>query len=344
MSTDLAKRPDVKDLLSAARWDLVIADEAHLLAGQRLLLVEGLAGNNPAPALLLLSAFGLRNKAMPALSRKATVIDWRRAAAELCGLDEGVQDSSLVHVIRRYRRSPEEVRLVHHVIEYARQLGSDKGMDLLKFAASSTSNLENRLISWAETHNKEADDHGQIESLLLQLEQLRVDSRLDCFKFLVEELIERKVRHIVAMCEYRTTLDYLAAAVEKFDPPNFRLHSELTDEQRLNIISRFEAEGGLLIITGAASKGVSLCFVGAVIHYDLPVSPMAFYVRESRYNRYGRMQPCTVYFFEDESGAFPFEDLLLRMARKLDRVTNCTDIDMGGLFHAALTGIPKVTE
>jgi superfamily II DNA/RNA helicase len=110
----------------------------------------------------------------------------------------------------------------------------------------------------------------------------------------------------------------------------------MTDERRRETISRFEVEGGLLITTTTALKGLELNYVEAAIHYDLPMSPKEFYVRESRYHRYGRDLPCTVYFLEDESRALPMEGFLIRMIRKMDLDTGNLNIDVNAMFKEAL--------
>ncbi len=333
MSSDFAKRPDIRDQLETTPWDLVVVDEAHLLSGQRLGLVEGLAANDPAPALLL--ATHVLAKGVQRITQAATVIDWHEAIARFREAQEASIGPMVVSETRQYRRSPDEVMIARKVMEYARQVGPPTGMILLKLASSSINSLEGSLIRWVEAPDRLADANDQIEDLLLQIEQLRVDSRLDCFKSLVAELVDRGVRHVVAMCEFRATLDYLVAAVERLDFSVFGLFGGMTDEQGREVLARFESEGGLLITTGV-SEGVSLDFVEAAIHYDLPTSPIAFAMREGRYNRVGRSQPCTVYFFEDETGALPLENLALRMVRKLDLVTDDTDFDIDSLFRAAL--------
>jgi len=109
----------------------------------------------------------------------------------------------------------------------------------------------------------------------------------------------------------------------------------MTAKQRSEVLDFFKSGGGLLITTTSASEGVSLNFVEAAIHYDLPLSPAAFAKRQGRYHRYGRKQPCTVYFLEDETGALPLERLIL-MVRKLDLTTCDIDVNMNDLFREAL--------
>jgi hypothetical protein len=61
---------------------------------------------------------------------------------------------------------------------------------------------------------------------------------------------------------------------------HLQIHSGMQAEQRKEVLDTFTSDGGLLVITTSASKGVSLNFVGVVIHYDLPVSVAAFAQRE----------------------------------------------------------------
>ncbi len=164
---------------------------------------------------------------------------------------------------------------------------------------------------------------------------MRGDSRLECFNALVEELVGNGVGYVVVFCEYRTTQEYLAAAVERLDFPDYQLHGGMDAARRSEVLDTFITEGGLLITT-SASEGVSLNFVEAVIHYDLPLSPAAFAQREGRYHRYGRRQPCTVYFLDDETRALPLEGLLLRMAQKVNLVSDDLDVDMDGLIRRVL--------
>ena len=272
---------------------------------------------------------------MHVLGKRAGLIDWNEAVAEFRSLQEDSACPPLRRTTRTYRRSDEEVTVATEVVDVARQLGQLRGMVLLQRAASSIGSLEDSLVRWVEEPAGDLKHIEALEQLLQRVEQLHVDSRLECFKGLVGELAEAGTRHVVAFCQYRATLDYLAAAVERLDFTDIVLHGDMTCEGRLEAVSRFEAKGGLLITTAVASEGASLNFVEAAIHYDLPMSPVAFAQREGRYQRYGSTLPCTVYFLEDETGALRLEDLLLSWARAPGLVTD--EIDVGGVFRAAVT-------
>ena len=333
MSIDLAKRPTVREFVSAVAWDLVVVDEAHALSGQRLQLVEALVEKERPPSLLLATC--VWSEGIRAFAERAALIDWTEAVSEFRSRQKEGTDAQLVRVTRVYRRSDEEVAVAAGVVETARELGQLRGMVLLQRAASGVSSLENTLVRWVEEPEENLEHVEAMDELLKRVEQLRVDTRLECFNGLLEELVGAGTRHVVTFCQYRATLDYLVAAVERLDIADFGLHGGMSGEQRRETMSLFEAEGGLLITT-AAGMGLSLSFVEAVIHYDLPMSPVAFAQREGAYDRYGRSLPCTIYFFEDETGALPLEDLLVRMVRKQDLLTGEMDIDVSSVFRAVV--------
>jgi len=330
MSVDLAKRSDARELLMAENWDLTVVDDAHALTGQRLLLVEELTRADTVATLL---ATHVQDGVPASLAVDATPIDWCDAVAEFRARQEEGASPPLVRETRTYRRTEEEAAIANLVIECARELCQLKGMVLLQRASSSICSLEDSLVRWVESPEQADELRDRLEDLLLSVEQLRTDSRLACFKGLVEELVGKGVGHVVVFCEYRATLDYLAAAVERLDFPDFGLHGGMTDEDRRQIIDNFEHDGGLLITTATASEALSLNLVEAAIHYDLPTSAAAFAQRQGRYHRYGRQRQCTVYFFEDETGCLPLEDLLLRMTRKLDLVTGEMGFDVEQFFR-----------
>lgn len=333
MSIDLAKRSDVCEFVSSVGWNLVVVDEAPQLSGKRLQLIQSLLAKEDPPSLLLVT--NVQSEGTRAFAERATLIDWTEAVAELRSRQEVDANGAPLRVTRSYRRSEEEVALAAGVVDNARQLGQLKGMVLLQRAASSISSLEDSLVRWVEEFQGGVEHIEALEELLQRVEQLRVDSRLKCFQGLLEELIGAGVRHVVTFCEYRSTLDYLLAAVEQRDFTKFEVHAGLADERRQEAISQFEKEGGLLVATTAAIRGLEFT-CEAAIHYDLPMSPAKFAAREAHYRWYRASRRCTAYFLEDEAGALPLEDYLLRMVRKQNQVTGEMDIDVDRMFRTVV--------
>jgi hypothetical protein len=331
MSVDLAKRVGVKDLLGAVDWDLVIVDEAHGLSGQRLDFVRGLAGESEGPALLL--ATHMRNGVCAAISNGAHVIDWNETLNDLRSR-VGSPDSSLVRVTKTYHRSEEEAEVARDVLRMARTLGATKGMMLLRRASSSVMALENTLMRWVESPISPSLHAPNIERLLQSVEQLHVDSKLECFKQLIHDLHGGGVEHSVAFTEFMGTIECVAAALDDSDLPIFLLHGGLTSQEHAQILDSFKLQGGLLLTTVAAIKSVEVKLVNAVIHYDLPMSPDAFAVRENQFYNYFREGAGAAYLLQDEVGAYPLDAVLARLVTSA--TVGSSDVDFDALYAEAL--------
>lgn len=329
MSVDLAKREDARTLLAAVRWDLVVVDEAHALGGERMLLVEALTVTPRPPALLLASAMPVSDS-LRSVARGAKVIDWCSTVAAYRAEQE--VSGELLRVTRTYRRSDEEIAVARRVVDVARALGPLQGTVLLRRACSSLAGLEETTARILEPSSEQLPHREDLEALLEAIEELQSDTKLRCFVELAGELVTAGVRHIVAMSEYRDTVDYLAAATESLACPVFVLHGGLTDEARHEVVHRFRTDGGLLITTAAAT-GCALSYVDAVIHFDLPFSAEGVAQREGRYHRIGRTTPCTVYILLDESGALPVDAIQLRLIQKLDHIGMELGPDLASLLE-----------
>jgi hypothetical protein len=366
MSIDLAKRREASASLLEVGWDLIVVDEAHGLTGQRRDVVQRL-GTAPSRTSILMATHAGTEPVIEFVREGATVIDWRSAVAEFRRESAGT-GPEIRRVTLPYRRTADEGALAEDVSQAARGFLAQRdpvrlrGFSLLKAASSSIAALESLLVRWVERTSIVGDEdpeggldvdvgEGQqedrdvaaptrveVEALLEGVESLGSDSRLEAFAALLDDLVRDKVRHGVVFCEYRATLDYLAAAVERSDFADLSIHGGMTPAQRDSTVREFESGGGLLITTAAASKAFSLNFVEAAIHFDLPFNPASFAEREGRYHRYGRSLPCTAYLFEDTSGALGIENLLLKMVQKVDLVGAELGIDLDALLRAGAGG------
>jgi len=317
MTTHLAKHPDVQDVLTAAKWDLVVVDEAHDLSGQGLQLVEALIDQKKAPSLLM--ATHVESEGTRAFAERAIVVDWTQAFTAYWSGQQERDKPLLVHEFRTYHRTDEEMDLAEEVEYVARELEDRKRCQILRARAeSSISSLEDMLVRWMDNPEMSSGDKEHVEQLLDHVEELGVDSRLEYFISLVDEVFGAGARHVAVFCENRVTLNYLVAAVDRIETPRFELHTGMTYPDRLSLLSRFEEQGGLLMTTTAALKALSFNFVGVVIHYDLPQGKNTLTPRAARYKRLSRNLPCTVYFLEPETLAFENEFLGVRMTRAMD--------------------------
>lgn len=332
MSMDLAKRHDVKEMVSSVKWDLVVVDEAHQLRGQRLALIEEIVNKENPPALLLIT--GVREDNSIPFENRARVFDWFEAFERLRSEKEQKGRGFLTEVVRRYQSNEAEIAIGKQLSALARELGFKTGMNLLSRASSSISSFENSLMQLAENATWLGSHTEIIETLLRDIERLTSDTRLACFIRLIKELEVAGIGHVVVFCEYRDTLEYLSAAIDSCEVPIHHLHDEMDTERRSEILNAFQSEDGVLIATADSLKGISLDFVSSAVHFDLPLSSAGFAVRESRYHRYGRNKSCYVNFLKDDAEAFRLEALLYEKLRGAKPNSDLTAGNSIELFEA----------
>lgn len=300
MSIDLAKREDMRDRVAAAGWDLVVMDESHGLRGLRLELVQEIMSVTPSPSMI----FATHAQLPSALdfARPVDLADWSAAVDEF--RSQQGRTGLLSRKAFEYRWSPEERAIFERVQRLSRNLEPASAASLLRLASSSISCLENVLIRWLSEADRAWEHHTDVEHLLGDLELLGDDTKLKCYLDLLGDLFEGGIRHVAVFCEYRATLDYLAAASVQTAKDIFVLHGGLNSPTRNCAARAFEDAGGLMIMTTVA-RGSNLDFVGAVIHYDVPFTSGRFSEREASYNRYGRRSPCRVCMLDEASGSSP---------------------------------------
>lgn len=105
--------------------------------------------------------------------------------------------------------------------------------------------------------------------------------------------LERLVRRLrgesaIVFTEYRDSLTYLSASL----PHALLLHGGLVPSERWRIQRQFNAQGGLLLATDAASEGLNLqgrCRL--IVNYELPWNPVRLEQRIGRVDRIGQRRP-----------------------------------------------------
>ncbi|MCC7539843.1 MAG: hypothetical protein IT379_26715, partial [Deltaproteobacteria bacterium] len=258
MSIDLAKRPDNLEFVSSANWDLVVVDEADASGGGRRELIDSLLRISPAPALLVTST-GFEPDLRQ--SRGVTLIDWRAAfRAERTRNQTVGGDRLLTRKTVLYRRTEEEIEIGKRLLICARTLDATSTTVLLVRAASSVSALEETLVGLVDSGRDADGFHRLGDELLDHLRRVETDSRLDAFLRLCRELFHNDRRHVAVFCEPRATLDYLVASAEGVGPTVFSAHGGMTANECQHAFGGFERDGGLLIVTTAASAGTPLNF------------------------------------------------------------------------------------
>jgi len=175
---------------------------------------------------------------------------------------------------------------------------------------------------------------GEIElldELIGEVERLKLDDRK--IQLFMEQLIDAVLANnehekVLIFTEYRSTQDYLKAAIEsRFGQNSVELiNGSMHHHLRREAIARFEEDAQFLISTEAGGEGINLqrkCHI--MVNYDLPWNPMRLVQRIGRLYRYGQQRRVVV--FNVHSPDTADEQIMQMMYARIDQVVN----DMAGV-------------
>jgi superfamily II DNA or RNA helicase len=331
LSLDFAKQPDIRDSLAETRWNLVIADEGHLIKGVRAGAFRKVGGS--ADRVILATATirdGDPFDAFPA--EDVTVVEWRRD--QVVDHDGKPLDTGLRPVLHEvpFSLNAAELKLRATVVDLCETLGGATGiqsfmaMRFLRSLESSPAALESalqRLLGGFEAQ-EELDEllEAPVEEMpedrlagrldranaekasgfaaraLQEIEAISGDSKLDAFGRLLSDLNEEKMpfRRIYVITQFVGTLYYLAAEIEGRGMACQLLHGGLGAEDRHKSLTLFLDSGVILAATIAVmTEGFALPEVTDLILYDVPGSKIWLQQVLGRFDRFGRRGQLTVH-------------------------------------------------
>lgn len=328
VSQEFARQPDIQNSLAETRWDLVIADETHLIRGMRAKALQRIAAS--AGRIVFATLPGLETPDGFSAD-SATIVEWRRdQVVDRDGKPFSAPPRPLLHEVS-FSRSPAESSLLGTLRDLSRTF--DIGIpsqvlvakSLLRTVQSSPAAIETalqRLVERLQTKDDlgasldgleeevfEEGSAGQIsrptaETLtrlaacaLQEIEALGGDSKLSAFSALLTRLtqVTGPPIRILVLTEYVGTLYYLAAEIEGRGMACQLLHGGMDMDERHRSLQLFSETGGILVATLAAMWGFELSQVTDLVLYDIPGSKTALYVALSRVERFGRVKQLHVH-------------------------------------------------
>lgn len=162
-----------------------------------------------------------------------------------------------------------------------------------------------------------------LQGLIVLARRLRQhDTKLQAFAgTLIQSIVRNNPQErVLIFTEYRSTQDYLVAALERLAPGRVDvIHGGQSLEERAASIERFEGDGQFLVSTEAGGEGFNLqrrCHI--LVNYDLPWNPMRLVQRVGRLYRYGQQKPVVV-FNLNVQGSLD-DEILLQMYGRLEAV------------------------
>jgi superfamily II DNA or RNA helicase len=328
MSVDLARQPDVVALLIGVIWDVLVIDEAHLVAGDTARSAAAAQIAARARVVLLLTATPHSGDAaafhrLCALGR----LDGEPAIALVRSPGASVSRPAPRHRDIVLRPTPLERAARDWLASYLRLLDGQVsgparlvGVVLRKRALSSAAALAASLrhrLEWIDRQpgtaaqpslpfadgETEDDDVAQPAVLrqapscgsgeraaLVRALDAATAAAADCGKHRVlTRLLQRTRERAIVFTEYRDTLEAVAAGLAG-RTAFVALHGGLERQARADALRAF-AEGHvrILLATDVAAEGLNLQHAcRLVVHFELPWSPVRLAQRNGRVDRIGQ--------------------------------------------------------
>lgn len=306
-----ARRPPLREALTAAKWDLLIVDEAHRVKNPRSATGRAVRAIS-ARHLLLLTAtpvenrledlFQLASLVSPGLLGNQREFRSRHGSSggeprNLAALRSAMRDVMVRHrrsevalmLPRRLARTipvkagPDETGLYQAVSERVRREGRgaspSRAMALLalqRMAGSSPAVMEPILtkVGWSDLAER-ATRLGPTTKALALMETLRRH--------------EAQSEKVVVFTAFRQTLDYLARLASDAGLRAVVYHGGLSRRAKEQAIADFREDAPILLTTEAAGEGRNLQFCHVMVNFDLPWNPMQIEQRLGRIHRIGQV-------------------------------------------------------
>ena len=330
-----ARRPEHREKITAALYDLVIVDEAHHLKN-RTSVTWKLVNELQKRYILLLTATPVQNS-LAELYNLVTVLkpgqlkspkEFQREFVvrgdPRLPKNRGLLRDLLSDVMVRHSRSQihlqlpprraHTVRIVLHaderqiydaIVDLGRRMLSDEAISgahrwgvrtLLLETGSSVAATRTTLRSLAEVKGL-----GTYRSELLRLAEeadvVRTTAKADALRKLLDAQLAAGAGQgkVVIFTQFRATQDLLAEQMQGWGIDFTLYHGGLTPAQKDQAIRAFSEKTDVLLSTEAAGEGRNLQFCRVLVNFDLPWNPQRIEQRVGRIHRIGQKLPVDIF-------------------------------------------------
>ncbi len=339
MSMDTARQDDVRDLLCSVTWDLVVLEEVHLFARSRWTLLKTILSERTFQRVLLITgtpdlkgvASLLKNVARTdwiasdaTRSPKINTVAYRRSDDEVSllrsvlSLTRKLSLTPVGQMVKRtllrqaassplaLERTVRHLRntLAHGVSEMLLTQGAKSSIEQGSEGLDTDADMAEYSTPARSPWKSKPRALEALGGLLEQLESVDRDTKREALEGLLQRLgqdVRSNMRHIWVLCFSRATANYLQTVVAERGTKAWLLTGDITPKQFNKVSDGFKSNGGVLISTVSALRGIDLRYVQVFIHYDPPVSDADMVMRVTR-------SPGAInYILTDKSGVMPAE-------------------------------------
>lgn len=306
-----ARRDPMRSELTAARWDLVIADEAHRLKNARSAsstFVRALS----TTYMLLLTATPIENRLSDLFALVSLVRPGLLGGAAEFRRRHGRGDGQEVRNLASLQLALRELMVRHRRSEISVMLPRRLAETIRITPGSEEAGLYAAISARVREHAREAPTARLLALRAVQqlagsspwaaartLGKLGWDDLADRAAAIgrtakTAGLVEMLARHldrgekVVVFTASRRTLDALAGPLAELGANVAVYHGGLSRREKDDAINRFAVDAQVLLSTEAAGEGRNLQFCHVMINFDLPWNPMQIEQRLGRIHRIGQ--------------------------------------------------------
>ncbi|MEA3414244.1 MAG: DEAD/DEAH box helicase [Nanoarchaeota archaeon] len=161
-----------------------------------------------------------------------------------------------------------------------------KQRQTLLFSATNTGEIKN-LIDWYTKNAKQICIKSHLDSSIL--EQIYYDvlqkEKLSLFYYLIKK---EKSNKTMVFCSTRINTEFIAKSLQKLGIDAKIIHGGLEQRQRTRTLKKFHQEGGILVCTDVAARGLDIKGITHIYNYDLPRKSEDYIHRIGRTARAGK--------------------------------------------------------
>jgi len=350
-SIDTAKSERYRQTVLALEWDVLVLDEAHYVKNEetdRYELIDQLSYNyafflTATPiqneltdlynvvSLLRPGLFGTRDVFHQYFvnSDQETLVNRNELQDRLNKVmirnrreDTDVDFTERRIDTRKFDPSPTERELYQAVSDYVKGAYSqDQGQKLVlmllqKEVVSSPEALETTIRRRLDDQS-ELTQTEELESILDLIDDVDTVTKQERLLDIVEEARDNVEKgRVIVFTQFRATQ---CRVVERLASEGYTVHSfhgGHSSQEKEEIITNFEEQGGILVSTDAMSEGRNAQFCNIMVNWDLPWNPMRVEQRIGRIHRIGQKRQ--VYVFNMALKDTIEEYVLERLYHKID--------------------------
>jgi SNF2 family DNA or RNA helicase len=329
-SIDTAKSDRYRQTVLAREWDVLVLDEAHYVKNEetdRYELIKQLSYNyafflTATPiqneltdlynvvSLLRPGLFGTRDVFHQYFinSDQETLVNRNELQDRLNKVmirnrreDTDVDFTERRIDTRKFEPSPAERELYQAVSDYVKGAYSqDQGQKLVLML------LQKEVVSSPEaletTIRKRLDDQSELaqteelESIIDLIENIDTVTKQERLLDIVEEARDNVEKgRVIVFTQFRATQRRVAERLASEGYTVHSFHGGHSSQEKEEIITNFEEQGGILVSTDAMSEGRNAQFCNIIVNWDLPWNPMRVEQRIGRIHRIGQKRQVYVF-------------------------------------------------